>query len=119
MAALEKIRKRAAILTIVIGAGLLAFILEEAVRASGAFTTDTLAAKVGNEKIEMQEFQNISQARQQQQDADNKVDPAVMQQQILQEVIQEKLLTQECDEANIKVTGEEVTELVDEHRERK
>ena len=112
MAALEKIRKRAAILTIVIGAGLLAFILEEAVRASGAFTTDTLAAKVGNEKIEMQEFQNISQARQQQQDADNKVDPAVMQQQILQEVIQEKLLTQECDEANIKVTGEEVTELM-------
>ena len=82
MAALEKIRKRAVILTIVIGAGLLAFILEEAVRASGAFTTDTLAAKVGDEKIEMQEFQNISQARQQQQDADNKVDPAVMQQQI-------------------------------------
>ena len=112
MAALEKIRKKATILTIVIGAGLLAFILEEAVRASGAFTTDTLAAKVGNEKIEMQEFQNISQARQQQQDADNKVDPAVMQQQILQEVIQEKLLTQECDEANIKVTGEEVTELM-------
>jgi peptidyl-prolyl cis-trans isomerase D len=112
MAALEKIRKRAAILTIVIGAGLLAFILEEAVRASGAFTTDTLAAKVGNEKIEMQEFQNISQARQQQRDADSKVDPAVMQQQILQEVIQEKLLSQECDEANIKVSGEEVTELM-------
>ena len=112
MAALEKIRKRAAILTIVIGAGLLAFILEEAVRASGAFTTDTLAAKVGNEKIEMQEFQNISQARQQQQDADNKVDPAVMQQQILQEVIQDKLLSQECDEANIIVTGEEVAELM-------
>ena len=112
MAALEKIRKRAVILTIVIGAGLLAFILEEAVRASGAFTTDTLAAKVGDEKIEMQEFQNISQARQQQQDADNKVDPAVMQQQILQEVIQEKLLSQECDDANIIVTGEEVTELM-------
>ena len=112
MAALEKIRKRAAILTIVIGAGLLAFILEEAVRASGAFTTDTLAAKVGNEKIEMQEFQAISQARQQQQDADSKVDPAVMQQQILQEVIQEKLLSQECEDANIIVTGSEVADLM-------
>ena len=112
MAALEKIRKRAAILTIVIGAGLLAFILEEAVRASGAFTTDTLAAKVGSEKIEMQEFQNLTQARQQQQDPDNKVDPAVTQQQILQEVIQEKLLTQECDEAGITVSGEEVAELM-------
>lgn len=115
MAALEKIRKRAAILTIVIGAGLLAFILEEAVRASGAFTTDTLAAKVGDEKIEMQEFQNLSQLRQQerqQQDPDNKVDPAVMQQQILQEVINEKLLDQECDEACVNVDGAEITELM-------
>ena len=111
MAALEKIRKRAAILTIVIGAGLLAFILEEAVRASGAFTTDTLAAKVGDEKIEMQEFQNLSQARQQQNN-DTKMDPAVMQQQILQEVIQEKLLSQECDDANIIVSGNEVSELM-------
>ncbi len=111
MAALEKIRKRAAILTIVIGAGLLAFILEEAVRASGAFTTDTLAAKVGDEKIEMQEFQNLSQARQQQNN-DTKTDPAVMQQQILQEIIQEKLLSQECDDANIIVSGNEVSELM-------
>lgn len=112
MAALEKIRKRAVILTIVIGAGLLAFILEEAVRASGAFTTDTLAAKVGDEKIEMQEFQNLTQLKQQAQDPDNKVDPAVMQQQILQEAIQEKLLSQECDDANIIVSGDEVSELM-------
>ena len=87
MAALEKIRKRAAILTIVIGAGLLAFILEEAVRASGAFRTDTVAAKVGDEKIEMQEFQNLTQRRQQNQDPDAKTDPAVTQQNILQEVM--------------------------------
>lgn len=112
MAALEKIRKRAVILTIVIGAGLLAFILEEAVRASGAFTTDTLAAKVGDEKIEMQEFQNLSQMRQQAQDPDSKTDPAVIQQQLLQEIIQEKLLTQECDEANIIASGDEVSELM-------
>lgn len=112
MAALEKIRKRAAILTIVIGAGLLAFILEEAVRASGAFTTDTLAAKVGDEKIEMQEFQNLSQSRQQAQDPDSKTDPAIMQQQLLQELIQEKLISQECEESNITVSGTEVAELM-------
>ena len=112
MAALEKIRKRAAILTIVIGAGLLAFILEEAVRASGAFRTDTVAAKVGNEKIEMQEFQALSQRRQQAQDPDNKVDPAVMQQQLLQEVIASSVLSQECEDANITVTGSEVSELM-------
>jgi len=112
MAALEKIRKRAAILTIVIGAGLLAFILEEAVRASGAFTTDTLAAKVGDEKIEMQEFQNLTQMKQQAQDPDSKVDPAVMQQQILQQVITEKLLSQECDDASINVSGSEVSDLM-------
>ena len=112
MAALEKIRKRAAILTIVIGAGLLAFILEEAVRASGAFTSDTLAAKVGNEKIEMQEFQNKSQEMQKQQDPDSKTDPAVTQQQILQGMIQEKLVSQECEESNIVVTGSEVADLM-------
>ena len=112
MAALEKIRKRAAILTIVIGAGLLAFILEEAVRASGAFTSDTLAAKVGSEKIEMQEFQNTSQEMQKQQDPDSKTDPAVTQQQILQGMIQEKLVSQECEESNIVVTGTEVADLM-------
>ena len=35
-----------------------------------------------------------------------------MQQQILQEVIQEKLLSQECEDANIIVTGSEVAELM-------
>ena len=112
MAALEKIRKRSVILAIVIGLGLLAFILEEAAKAMGFIGKDRSALVIGNEKIEMQEFQAISQARQQQQDADSKVDPAVMQQQILQEVIQEKLLSQECEDANIIVTGSEVAELM-------
>lgn len=112
MAALEKIRKRAAILTIVIGAGLLAFILEEAVRASGAFRTDTLAAKVGDEKIEIKEFQDDPRLKQQAQDPEQKTDQAVLQQNVLQQMIEEKLIEQECEDANIVVTGAEVTEII-------
>ena len=73
MAALEKIRKRAVILTIVIGAGLLAFILEEGVRASQSFFNDTTAARVGSDKIGVQEFnQRYEQMTQDNQNQQNK-----------------------------------------------
>lgn len=112
MAALEKIRKRAVILTLVIGAGLLAFILEEAVRASGAFGRDDLALKVGNEKIDIMEFSKRVQQEQEKQSPDSKVDPALVQQQVAQEYVIDQLLSQECDEANVDVTNGEVTEML-------
>ncbi len=112
MAVLEKIRSRAGVLTLVIGLGLLAFILEEAVRASGAFTTNTLAAKVGDEKIEFNEFQAKSQLMQSKQDPENKQDPAQLQQQVIQSMIQESLISQECEEANIVATGSEVADMM-------
>lgn len=113
MAALEKIRKRAAILTIVIGAGLLAFILEEAVRASGAFGRDDLALKVGDEKVDIMEFrQQVQQVQDKQQGSDNKQDPMVVQQQVAQRIVADKLFTQECNEASVDVTNGEITELL-------
>ena len=113
MAALEKIRKRAAILTIVIGAGLLAFILEEAVRASGAFGRDDLALKVGDEKVDIMEFrQQVQQEQDKQQGSDNKQDPILVQQQVAQQIVVDKLFTQECDEASVDVTNGEITELL-------
>ncbi len=112
MAALEKIRKRAVILTIVIGAGLLAFILEEAVRASSSFFNDTTAAKVGDEKIEVQEFQNrLTELNQENQN--NKQDPAIQQQQVLQQMIFEKILNKEYEKAGISVSNEEMARLLD------
>ena len=112
MAALEKIRKRAVILTIVIGAGLLAFILEEAVRASSSFFNDTTAATVGDEKIEIQEFQNrLTELNQANQNNPDKQDPAIQQQQLLQQMVFEKILEKEYEKAGITVSNEEMMRI--------
>ncbi len=111
MAALEKIRKRAAILTIVIGAGLLAFILEEAVRASGAFRMDTMALQIGDEKIDIREFQPLvtqQQEKLQQQNPNQKTNGEELQQQVVQQLIAEKIIAQECKDASIDVTDDEI-----------
>lgn len=113
MAALEKIRKRAVILTIVIGAGLLAFILEEGVRASQSFFNDTTAARVGSEKIGVQEFnQRYEQMTQNNQNQQNRQDAAVEQQQLLQQMEMETILNKECDDNSINVSDEELSLLV-------
>ena len=118
MAALEKIRKRAVILTIVIGAGLLAFILEEAVRASSSFFNDTTAATVGDEKIEIQEFQNrLTELNQANQNNPDKQDPAIQQQQLLQQMVFEKILEKEYEKAGITVSNEEMMRLLDQNQD--
>ena len=58
MAALEKIRKRAVLLTVVIGVALLAFILGDLINSGQAFFGDgNTIVKVGDEKIDAMEFQ--------------------------------------------------------------
>ena len=57
MAVLEKIRQRKKILAIVIGAALIAFIIEVGIEALGRQAGNSTAAKVGNEKIDIMAFQ--------------------------------------------------------------
>ena len=58
MAALEKIRKKAVFLTIVIGVALLAFILGDAEKMVGTlFGNGNTIAKVDGDKIDAVEFQ--------------------------------------------------------------
>ena len=57
MAVLEKIRARKKILAIVIGAALLAFIIEVGIEALGRQASNSTAAKVGSEKIDIMQFQ--------------------------------------------------------------
>ena len=58
MAALEKIRKKAVFLTIVIGVALLAFILGDAEKMVGTlFGSGNTIAKVDGDKIDAVEFQ--------------------------------------------------------------
>lgn len=113
MAALETIRKRAVILTIVIGAGLLAFILEEGVRASSSFFNDTTAAQVGDAKIELQEFnRRYEELTQNQKDQQNRQDAAVQQQQLLNQMEMETILDQEYEATGIDVSSEEMAVLM-------
>lgn len=113
MAALEKIRKRAVILTIVIGLALLAFIIEDGVQASRSFFNDNTAAKVGGEKIDIMEYQKrVQEASAEDQNNPNKVDPALRQQDVLDAMIFEKLLEQEYDKVGISVSDSELTEAL-------
>ena len=73
MATLEKIRKRSTLLLIVVGLALLAFIVGDFFTSGRTlFGTGTTIAKVGGNKINVQEFQRryeqINQRMQQQQD---------------------------------------------------
>ncbi len=111
MATLEKIRKRSTLLLIVVGAALLAFIIGDFFTSGRTmFGTGTTIAKVGDEKIDIQEFQRrYEEANQTYQQQGAKIDPAALQQRVLYSMIQERLLDSEIDKLGITVTGDELT----------
>ena len=114
MATLEKIRQRKKILAIVIGAALLAFIIEVGIEAIGRSGGNSAAAKVGNEKIDIMAFQRrVEQeaALDQQSNQQQQMDAATRQQQVLEEMINEKLLEQEYEKLGITVSDREISEL--------
>ena len=85
MATLEKIRKRSTLLLIVVGAALLAFIIGDFFTSGRTlFGTGTTIAKVGDEKIDIQDFQRrYEEANQMYQQQGAKMDPAAPQQRVL------------------------------------
>ena len=104
MALLEKIRQRKKILAIVIGAALLAFIIEVGVEALGRQASNSTAVKVGSEKIDIMTFQKrVEQEAAQDQNQNSQVDAATRQQQVLEEMINETLLKQEYEKVGIYV----------------
>ena len=113
MATLEKIRQRKKILAIVIGAALLAFIIEVGIEAIGRSGGNSAAAKVGNEKIDIMAFQRrVEQEAANDQQNNQQTDPALRQQQVLDEMINEKLLEQEYEKLGIYVSDKEISELM-------
>ena len=114
MATLEKIRQRKKILAIVIGAALLAFIIEVGIEAWGRSGGNSAAAKVGNEKIDIMHFSKEVEkaAAEAQQNNQDQVDPAVRQQQVLDDMINEKLLEKEYESLGITVSDKEISELM-------
>ena len=112
MAALEKIRQKAVLLTVAIGVALLAFILGDAERVvSSVFGNNNTIAKVDGEKIDAIEFQNRYElASQQLQNQGQQVDAALIQQQVMEQMIQERLLNKEIEKVGIEVSNSEITE---------
>lgn len=114
MAALEKIRSKAVFLTIVIGVALLAFILGDFLTSGRTFFGDgNTIAKVGDEKIDAMEFQKrYEKMSAQMQESGQQVDAAVVQNQVLNQMMSELLLNKEIEALGIYVTDEELTEAM-------
>ena len=113
MATLEKIRKRSGLLLVVVGLALLAFIVGDFFTSGRTlFGAGTTIAKVGDTKIDVQDFQRRNEEasqQMQQQQPNNKIDPAMMQAQVLQGMIQETLINEELDRLGITVTDNELS----------
>lgn len=114
MATLEKIRSKSVLLLIIVGAALLAFIIGDFFTSGRTlFGTGTTIAKVGDQKVDVQEFQRrVQQASQQAQQNGQRIDNAVLQQQVLDAMIAEKLFNQEISELGITVTDAELTDMM-------
>lgn len=114
MATLEKIRSKSVLLLIIVGAALLAFIIGDFFTSGRTlFGTGTTIAKVGDQKVDVQEFQRrVQLASQQAQQNGQRIDNAVLQQQVLDAMIAEKLFNQEISELGITVTDAELTDMM-------
>ena len=113
MATLEKIRQRKKILAIVIGAALLAFIIEVGIEAIGRSGGNSAAAKVGNEKIDIMALsRRVEQEAALDQQNNKQTDAAQRQLQVLEDMINEKLLEQEYKKLGITVSDKEISELM-------
>ncbi|MBD5335334.1 MAG: hypothetical protein HDR96_08095 [Bacteroides sp.] len=114
MATLEKIRSKSALLLIIVGAGLLAFIIGDFFTSGRTiFGTGTTIAKVDGNKIDIQEFQRrVQDASQQAQAQNQRMDNAVLQQQVLNAMIAEKLFDQEIKDLGLTVTDQELTDMM-------
>ena len=111
MAALERIRSKAVFLTVVIGVALLAFILGDFLTSGRTFFGDgNTIAKVGDEKIDAIVFQRrYEKMSAQLQERGQSVDGAVIQSQVLNQMMSEILLDQEIEALGIYVTDDELT----------
>lgn len=114
MATLEKIRSKSVLLLIIIGAALIAFIIGDFFTSGRTlFGTGTTVAKVDGNSIDVQEFQRqVEQASQQAMSSGRKIDHAMLQQQVLNGMIAEKLFRGELDKLGLVVTDAELSEAM-------
>lgn len=114
MATLEKIRQHQVLLFVVIIVALLAFILGDFLTSGRTyFGSGTTVAKAGNAKVEYTEYQNrVSAASENQRNSQRSVDNDDLSQQVLQQLLLEKLTKQEYEDLGLVVTDSELSEAL-------
>lgn len=102
------------LLLIIIGVALIAFIIGDFLTSGRTiFGSGTTIATVGGHKIDVQDFQHrMEQTNQQVQQSGQKVDQAVLQQQVLQQMVAETLYKDELEALGLKVTDAELSEMM-------
>lgn len=112
MATLEKIRNKSVLLFVIIIVALLAFILGDFLTSGRTYFGDpTTVAKAGGQKVEYQEYQDrLSRLSEQQRNRNYDAD--VASQQVINELLMEKLFKQECRDLGIVVTDKEISEAM-------
>ncbi len=114
MATLEKIRSKSVLLLIIIGTALLAFIIGDFFTSGrNLFGSGTTVAKIDGKSIDIQEFQNqVQAASQMAQNQGQKVDQAVLQQQVLNQMIAQALFNEEIEALGLTVTDDELSDAM-------
>lgn len=114
MATLEKIRSKSVLLLVIIGAALVAFIIGDFFNSSRSiFGSGTTVAKVDGKSIDFTAFQRqVEAASQQAQNRGQKVDQAVLHQQVLNQMIAQALFDEEIEALGLTVTDSELSDAM-------
>lgn len=114
MSTLESIRQRPILIISILGVALLLFILTAVDRPGELFTDNHTVVKVDGEKIDYLEFQKRveQQQEQMQQRGYNNVDVAQVQEYVLQQMINEKLMEKEFAALGLTVTDSELSKAM-------
>lgn len=114
MATLEKIRSKSVLLFTVIIVALLAFILGDFFTSGRSlFGNGTTVAEIGNNEIDVQLYQQrLNQVSQQLQEQGQQQDMDMVQAQVLQQMLFEKMMNAELDKLGIEVTGKELADII-------
>lgn len=117
MATLEKIRNKSVLLFTVIIVALLAFILGDFLTSGRSlFGGGTTVAKIGDHEIDVQLYQQrLNQVNQQLQENSKEQDFDVVQAQVLNQMLFEKLMNEEWEKLGLTVTGKELADVISEN----
>lgn len=114
MATLEKIRSKSVLLFVIIIVALLAFILGDFLTSGRTYMgSGTTIAKAGSAKVDYIDYQNrINQVSEQQRGQQQAPDNDELSQQVLQQLLFEKMLQKEYEDLGIVVTDKEISEAM-------